>query len=1006
MKESKVNANILSSAYNSKEIEKQVQEFWKKNKVPEQIVRMNWKKKKFYFVDGPPYVNGTPHIGHVKTILFKDMWPKMRYMQGFASWFMPIFDCNGLPIESSVEKKLGIKSKGEIEQMGVDKFIAECQLLAKGNEHVWLDYYKKIGAWKGWLSPALTSENYYIESGWWTVKKWFEKGLLVEGTKPGFWCTHCETVLAGIEASESYKNLEDPSIFIKFKLKSRDEFFLVWTTTPWTLPANVALAVHPDETYVKIELEGTKEKFILAEKRLEVIKGRPDAKGVSQPYKILEKIPGKELAGISYEPLLDVPSQGSVKNDQKAHKVYLSVPILKKRVASKMFEKGMSEKEDFGHFVTMDSGTGIVHTAPGHGDAKFGEHYGLPFLSPVDEKGLLTKEAGKYVGNYVKKADPVIIQDLQNEGKIFYSSRITHSYPLCWRCKTPLIFRMSRQWFLKLDLIRNKIIKANKKVRWLPEFGRERYHNTIEEAPDWAITRQRYWGIPLPVWNCKCGSRRVIGSREELIKFSSERLTKDVDLHKNIVDKIKLKCDCGQLMDRDKDIMDVWFDSGITPWASLGYPHKNKDVFEKLWNVDLVDESQDQVKAWFDKLMLCSFATFDTKPFETVCMNGWTLDEKGEKMSKSLGNVISAEDAHKELGADALRLYICFDNPPWETQKFSLRNGKDVGRSLNTLWNTYIYYKTYGKPTLANDAKRPSTLASNSLKTSGSRKFQKEDKWILSRINTTVSKVSSCLEKFEFHTAAREIVNFIVNDFSRMYIKLTRGRNDSAVGFVMKHVLDKVCKLLCVICPFITDFIYINLFGSSVHLQKWPASEKKYISKALEDDMKVVELIAESANSIRKESSIKLRWPLNKLYVEGEMCRSAVSSFDKVVQLLCNIKKVEYGKPQNDNEYVKKQFEGGIVYLDTNMTEELKQESVLRELMRAVQEKRKEQKLVVSDKIVLSIEISKELEKYFKKNEKLMKQKLGAATIKYEQLKEGNKVGIEEFSIKFHFKKK
>ncbi len=975
-----------STVYDSKEIEKQVQEFWAKNKIPQKIVQMNWKKKKFYLLDGPPYVNGTPHVGHVKTTVFKDIWGRLKYMQGFSVWFQPGFDCGGLPIESAVEKKLGIKSKGEIDQLGVDKFISECQALAKGNEHVWIDYYKQIGAWKGWLAPYLTSENYFIESGWWTIKQWFEKGMLVEGTRSGYWCTHCETVLAGIEASEAYKNLEDTSVFIKFKLKSRDEYFLVWTTTPWSLPGNVALAVHPDEIYVKIELSDTKEKLILAEKRLSVIKTQ---------YKILQKIPGKELAGISYEPLLDTPSQKSIASNNKVFKVYISVPLLKKRVASKMFEKGKaSGEEEFGHFVTMDSGTGIVHTAPGHGDSKFGEHYGLPSLSPIDEKGLLTKDAGKYVGMYVKKADPFIIKDLQDAGNLFYTLKITHSYPLCWRCKTPLIFRMSKQWFLKLDLIRDKIIKSNKKVRWLPDFGRERYHNTIEEAPDWAITRQRYWGIPLPVWNCKCGSRKVIGSRVELLKFSTEKLPKDVDLHKNTVDKIKLKCDCGQLMEREKDVMDVWFDSGITPWASLGYPHQNKQIFEKLWNVDLIDESQDQVKAWFDKLMLCGFSTFDKQPFNTVCMNGWTLDEKGEKMSKSLGNVVSESDAHKELGSDTLRLYVCSDTAPWETQKFSFRSAKDIGRSLNTLWNTYIYYKTYSSGSI----QKHQVL------------LHKEDKWILSRINTAAASVLKHLENFELHMASRELVNFIVNDFSRIYIKLIRNRSDGAVNFTMKYVLDKTCRLMSVFCPFISEFIYLSLFEKSVHLQKWPEAEKKYMSDKLEADMKIVELISEAANGVRKESNIKLRWPLQTLYVDGELCRSATSSFEKAIELLCNVKNVEYGKPEDESKFVKKQFEGGVVYLDTKITEELKQESALRELMRAVQEKRKEQKLVISDKILLSIELPDTLQKYFKKNEKLMKAKLGTTTIKFEAIKTNEqasgRIDLDEFSIKFYFKKK
>lgn len=973
-----------NASYNPKEIEQHVREMWKQEKVAEKITKMDPKKEKFYLLDGPPYVNGTPHVGHAKTTVFKDLWGRLKYMQGFAVWFQPGFDCGGLPIESAVEKKLGIKSKGDIEKMGVDFFINECQALAKGNEHVWIDFYKKIGAWRGWLAPYLTSENYFIESGWWTVKQWFEKGMLVEGTKPGFWCTHCETVLAGIESSESYKNLEDPSIFIKFRLKGPKEYFLVWTTTPWTLPANVALAVHPEETYVKIQ--SGSEIFILAEKRLEEI-DKLVHEGILQSYGMLEKFPGKDLAGMSYEPLLDTPSQKSISGNEKAHKVYLSVPILKKRISSKMIAKGAEEGEEFGQFVTMDTGTGIVHVAPGHGDAKFGEHYGLPFLSPVDEKGLLTEDAGKYVGIYVKKADPTIINDLENQGKLLSVGKITHSYPLCWRCKTPLIFRMSRQWFLKLDLIKEKIIKANKKTNWLPDFGRERYHNTIEEAPDWAVTRQRYWGIPLPIWNCKCGARKVIGSAKELSELSGVKFSDD--LHKNTVDKIKIKCKCGSMMEREKDVMDVWFDSGITPWASLGYPHKNKDLFEKLWTVDLIDESQDQVKAWFDKLILCGFATFDTQPFSTVCMNGWTLDEKGEKMSKSLGNVVSAEDAYTNLGADALRLYICQDTTPWETQKFSLRNAKDASRSLNTLWNSYIYFKTYAKPTHLN--KKTASM-------------EKEDKWILSRMNNTIKIVSECLEKFEFHTASRSLADFIVNDFSRTYIKLIRGRSDDDVSFVMSYIFDRTCRLLAPICPFISDYIYSDTNKKSVHVQDWPEAEKELISDKIEDDMKTALLITETVNSLRKEKGIKLKWPLACLYITGEMCKGPVLHLDEVLKSMCNVKDVKYTEKDigNNENMAKKEFEGGVVYLDTNITEDLKKEALLRELTRAVQEKRKESKLQVQDKIILTIESN--FEDYLKDNEDMIKERLGTKKIIYSPVGAAKgTVEIENIKAKFFF---
>jgi isoleucyl-tRNA synthetase len=934
------------NVYDHKEIEKIVQTIWLDKKIPERIVKFTGKKK-FYLLDGPPYVNGVPHVGHAKTTTFKDIWGRYKQMHGFSVWWQPGFDCGGLPIENAVEKKLGIKSKTEIESsVGVDTFINECKKFAKGNEPIWLDFYKKIGAWRGWLEPYLTSENYYIESGWWTVKKWFEKDLFKEGHRPGFWCPHCETVLAGIEASESYKDVEDPSIYIKFKVKGKHEYLLVWTTTPWTLPANVAVAVHPDETYVKAKVG--EEVYIIAEARLEIFEY------LGYGYTILETMKGKDLEGLKYEPLLDVPIQHKLLGTN-AHQVICSVPIMKKRVASKTLVKGnVSATDEFGHIVTMDTGTGLVHIAPGHGEAdnRIGKHYNLPEVSPVDEKGRLTDDAGEFAGHFVKKADPIILEWLQKNGKLFYHHRITHSYPLCWRCKTPLIYRMSKQWFLNIDMLRNKIIKAIGKILWLPEFAGERYLSTISEAPDWAVTRQRYWGIPLPVWTCKCGQRKVIGSVEELRKNSVAKLPIDLDLHKNTVDKIKLKCKCGSEMKREKDVMDVWFDSGIAPWASLGYPFKNKQLFEKLWKVDLVDESQDQIKAWFNTLMICGFATFDEAPYDVVCLNGWTLDEKGEKMSKSLGNVIMAEHAYKELGADLLRLYYCYDIAPWETQKFSLTNAKDLGRSLNILLNTYNYFKTYGKV--------------NENKTT----LRIEDKWLLSRLNSLIKIVSEGMDKFEFHTVGRGIVNFIENDFSRTYIKIIRDRDDATVSYVFTTVFDSLLRLMAPITPFITEYIHHDMYKKSVHVQDWPKYNKNVIDEKLEEDVKTLEGIITAVSSIRKEKNIKLKWPLPLLVVDVKINNKDVA---EIIKSLCNVKNVRFGKAE---DLVKKEFEGGVVYLDTNV---IKDEALLREVVRKIQDMRKRTGLVVSDRINVHLGGCDELKKF----EKEIKKEVGAKEVSF-----------------------
>jgi len=967
--------------YNPHQIEKEVQALWKKNSTPEKLVKLDPKKPKFYLLDGPPYVNYTPHVGHVKTTAFKDIWGKFKCMQGHAVWFQPGFDCSGLPIENAVEKKLGIKSKQDIEKLGVKRFIRECKKLAEENKPAWMDIYKKLGAWKAWLEPYMTYKDYYLESGWWTIKQIYNKGLLVEGHKPGFWCSHCETTLAGYEVTDSYKNVEDPSLYLKFPVHGEEKTcLLVWTTTPWTLLSNVAIAAHPDENYVKVEIM-TGEKFILAEKRLEVLTE------LDIGYKIVDKFKGKKLEGMRYHGVVDVELQREM--DKKFHYVIMSIKLLKKRAASKIAGE---RKDEFEDFVTMETGTGLVHTAPGLGDYKVGEHYKLPFLSPIDDQGKFTEDGGKYKGIHVKKADPIIIEDIEKNGKLLHVGRVTHSYPLCWRCKTPLIYRMSKQWFLNIDKIRKDMIKGNKSVKWLPGFGGEQFNEQLRSAPDWAITRQRYWGIPMPVWVCeKCESKKVIGSRKELAQESIEKIPQDADIHKDTVDSIRLKCKCGGKMERVKDIMDVWFDSGISPWASLGYPFKNEDMFEKLWPVDLIDESQDQIRGWFYTLMVCSQATFDKKPYNIVCMNGWTLDEKGNKMSKSLGNVVTAEDAYKTLGADLLRLYYCHDNPPWETQKFSFREAKDLGKVLNVLWNTYMFIKTY--------AARPGKIP---------EKLNIEDKWVLSRINSVIKEMTEYMENFEFHKASRLVVDFVLNDFSRWYIKIIRdrvsptynGEDKKAAQTVLIYVLEKTVKLLAPISPFVTEKIYQNVFGGdSVHNSSWPEPEKKCVDSMLEEEMAKVKDMIELAGALRQDLKIKLRWPVSELIVSGEKMEAAVKNLEPVINNMANVKSARFSKAVRGQ----KKSDKGITIGFGNV---LMDEALIRELVRNIQEVRKKNGFNVYDKIELFVKSGKDTETVLKKFENEIKQGVGAKSIVIGDVKHSKgKLEFEKKHIDFGFKK-
>lgn len=1035
--------------YDQKEIEKEMARHWQEKNIPAKVRVRNPKGKKFYLLDGPPYTTGTPHVGHLKTTLAKDLWAKFRMMQGYNVRLQPGFDCNGLPIENKVEQALGVTKKSDIEnKIGVDKFIETCKEYAEGNIPVWLDTYKRFGAWVGWVEPYKTYKDYYLESGWWTIKKIYDAGRLVPGEKPIYWCPHCETSISAFEAQDSYKDVTDPAVYVKFPLKGKkNEYLIIFTTTPWTLPANVAAAVHPDETYVRAE--AGEDVLILAEKLLkEVMK-----KAKIASYKVLETFPGKKLEGIEYLPAIDVPLQKELGKDKKAHKVILSVPILLKKGAGKTAIKtGSDAKAEFGHLVTMDVGTGIVHIAPGHGqeDNRIGAHYGLAAVSPVAEDGTFEASAGQFAGIFVKDADKKIMDYLKSRGLLLHSEYITHAYPLCWRCKTPLIFRMSKQWFFKIAPIKEKMIQSNKKIRWLPEFAETRMHNWLEEADDWAFSTQRYWGIPIPIWSCSsCGKIKVIGSREELRKEAAEKIAADVDLHKNTVDKIRIKCSCGKEMSRIRDTANVWFDSGIAPWASMGYPFRNKEEFDNFWPADQVSESQDQIRAWFYHMLFMGMITFGEAPFSAASMTGWVLDKNGEKMSKSLGNVISAEDALAALGTDMLRLYYCYDISPWETQKFNTDMAKELGRILNSLWNMKEFYKSYGGT--GNEKINEKLL-------------RQEDKWILSRMNTLTKEYTNHLDSFEWHFAGRKLSEFILNELSRWYIKLAReraspvysGADKENVFAVLGAALHRVSLLLAPICPFISDAVFQELRtaadAESVHLANWPAADQKRIDTALERDMETAMRVVEAANSARQENNLKLRWPLKKITVSADKkVLASVKSVADVVKLMANVLEVGSGNVELKTEakpnykaigpafgskakdvaklienadakklkahmakekfrlgsfdltsdmvliretvsegVAGKTFDGGAIYLDTERSDEMIEKAAIREFVRSVQIMRKEAGLDVKEKIKMSLSGEDD---FVKKN----KAEIEAGTNSEIVASAGKKRGIVEF---------
>lgn len=991
-------ASSQSQKYDQKGIEKEIYDYWKANAIPQSISQQRVGKKHFFLLDGPPYANNAPHVGHVKTTACKDIWSRFKLMQGYDSLFLPGFDCHGLPTEVMVEKELGIKSKAEVEQIGVKKFDEMCLQKVSNTEKIWVEYYHALGAWRANYEPYFTYKDYYIESGWWTAKQLYEKGLMVEGERPIHWCSHCETSLSGYEVSDSYKEVSDPSIFVKFPIAGKQkEFLLVWTTTPWTLPSNVAVAVKGDAVYAKVEYKG--ETLILAKPRIEAVFGEV-LKAKPSEYKIVEEFSGESLAGLKYLPLVDTPSQKKL-DDSIARRVILSVKVMvnkkyKKHVAKEEGKIAEADgtnaavsssspaassnpaaaasstpvtskpaTEEYEDFVTMSDGTGLVHCAPGAGqsDHFMGKHYGLPIVCVVDVHGKFTADGGQWAGQFVKKADGEIIKHLQEKGLMLYSTTAVHRTTLCWRCKTPLIFRMSKQWYLKVDPVKEKMMSQNEGVKWMPAFGQAKFANWLADREDWCISQQRYWGIPMPIWECaSCGRKKIIGSKAELVASAIEKPTDLSDLHRHTVDPIRLKCECGASMERVRDIFNVWFDSGIAPWASLGYPFKNKELFESVFPVDLVTESQDQIRGWFDSLMFASVGVFGHAPYKSIGLMGWVLDEKGEKMSKSLGNVVPAKEAIDKVGADVIRFYYCWEVAPWEVQKFSFKSAAEIQRFLSILYNTYSFFDTY----------KPAAFLPKRMTSEYYKSLPAEDRYIVSAVNRLAGSVAAHLEAFEFHYAGRELLSFVVDAFSRWYVKLVRDRvsegdeksREQALS-TMYYVLLKTVKLLAPITPFISEKLYQSLKQlderegmQSVHLSQYPCAEDALMDTALEEKMGLAMQITEAANSLRQDAKIKLRWPVAQFAVSGdEFAQSAVTDLQDILRTSTNAVQFSFAKqaPVGGSWVSKELTKECILHLDTSRDENLLHLAGMREVARAVQAARKTAGFVVSERIALSV---------------------------------------------------
>ncbi|RME53345.1 isoleucine--tRNA ligase [Candidatus Woesearchaeota archaeon] len=860
-----------------------MRQFWKRIDLLKKLEAQNKGGKAYFLLDGPPYANDAPHIGHIRNTIYKDLYLRFAQLQGKDVLFQPGFDTHGLPIENKVEKKLKLKSKKDVEKIGIRTFMNACRENATMNKDVWMETYELLGSWYAWKEPYLTYDNSYIESAWWGFKQIWEKGLVYEGTRPVHWCPQCQTSLAGYETTDSYKNVSDPSVIVKFKVKGKeDEFLLVYTTTPWTLPANVAIAVHPQKTYVRAKTkEGV---LILAKRRLELL----DEMGLA--YEVLETFPGSELEGVAYEPLLDVPCQRRLADDPKALRVVMSLRLLKQRVASKVgTKKRVASKDLFEDFVTDEEGTGLVHTAPGHGktDNEVGKHYGLPELSPVDEEGKLTADAAPFNGTFVKDADHDIAEHLHKEKKLLKYERIEHSYPLCWRCKSPLIFRLSRQWFIKIDPLKDAMLSSNDRVCWQPSFAKERFASWVANAEDWNFSRQRFWGIPLPIWKSEDGEEVVVvGSREELEALAKKPLPAHFDLH--AASEVVLRSrKTGKELRRTSEIFDVWFDSGVAPFASLGFPFKGKVCFEKHYPVDRVNESQDQIRGWFYSLMFCGMAVFGKAPYKTVSMPGWVLDAKGEKMSKSVGNVVSAKDVLKRLGADPVRFYYCWNVAPYQVERFNeeIITG-EVFKFFSIFWN--LHELVLGKE--REEKVRLPEVKPQAL----------EDEWVLSRLKTVTKLVVEGIEAFELHQAGRALFDFVVNDLSRGYVQFVRERleHEAQPLSILAACLQRVCVLLAPICPHMSEKVYQDLARvlpakESVHLERYPAAGPGGDS-AVERLFAVGQSVLQAGLACRDEAKRGVRWPCKELVVmsEREEVKSAVETLSPLLQRQLNVKSV------------------------------------------------------------------------------------------------------------------
>ena len=983
--------------------EKKVEEFWKENHIFEKSMENRKEGETYTFYDGPPTANGKPHIGHVLTRVIKDMIPRYRTMKGYMVPRKAGWDTHGLPVELEVEKKLGLDGKEQIEEYGMEPFIKQCKESVWKYKGMWEDFSSTVGFWADMEHPYVTYYDDYIESEWWALKEIWNKKLLYKGFKIVPYCPRCGTPLSAQEVSQGYKTVKERSAVVRFKVVGEDAYFLAWTTTPWTLPSNVALCVNPDETYCKVKAADGYI-YYMAEALLDKVLGKLAKEEGEKAYEVLETYKGTDLEYKAYEPLFACAGEAAAKQKKKAHFVTCD------------------------NYVTMSDGTGIVHIAPAFGedDSRIGRNYELPFVQFVDGQGNLTKET-PYAGVFVKKADPMVLTDLDKEGKLFDAPKFEHDYPHCWRCDTPLIYYARESWFIKMTAVKDDLIRNNNTINWIPEsIGKGRFGDWLENVQDWGISRNRYWGTPLNIWQCECGHMHSIGSRQELFEMSGDERAKTVELHRPYIDEITLKCpECGGEMHRVPEVIDCWFDSGAMPFAQHHYPFENKELFEQQFPANFISEAVDQTRGWFYSLLAESTLLFNKAPYKNVIVLGHVQDENGQKMSKSKGNAVDPFDALNKYGADAIRWYFYINSAPWLPNRF---HGKAVvegqRKFMSTLWNTYAFFVLYADI----DNFDPTKYELNY------DQLPVMDKWLLSRLNTTVQAVDNDLANYKIPEAARALQEF-VDEMSNWYVRRSRERfwakgmeQDKINAYMtLYHALVTIAKTAAPMIPFMTEDIYQNLVRSvdkdapeSIHLCDFPTVNEAWIDKDLEADMKELLEIVVLGRACRNTANIKNRQPIGTMYVKAEKKMSEF--YIDIIADELNVKEVKFAddvesfisysfKPQlrtvgpkygkllggirqaltdingtaamnelrsngvlkldingNNVELTEEdllietaQTEGYVsesdgetsVVLDTNLTPELIEEGFVREIISKIQTMRKEAGFEVMDKIVV-----------------------------------------------------